>query len=128
MTSERKALRIIPSIFFILLAAFWVAEYYMSLGIVNYSAILVIVLLLVQAIHNHKYIGLFYGGILTGFSVYKLVEAAIVYAETVNPTDGSFRFLIIKGILFGVSLLMALVFLWFYICAIKKQNTTTTSI
>jgi hypothetical protein len=124
----KKAFRIVPSIYFIFLATFWVAEFYMSLGIINYWAAGVIVLLLVQIFRNQKYIGALYGSIMLGFSIYKLVEAIVVYAETLNPTGGGFRFLIIKSVLFGMALIMAIAFLVHYISILKKQNTTTTSI
>jgi len=124
----KKIFRIVPTIYFIFLAAFLVAEYYMSLGVINYPAIAIIVLLLVQVFHNQKHIGLLYGIAMTAFSIYKLVEAMMVYTDTVNQTSGSFRFLIIKSVLFGVALLTAVIYLWHYILLLKKQNTTTTSV
>ena len=124
----KRALRIVPTVYFIFLAIFWVAEFYMSLGIINYSAVAIIVLLVIQAFYNKKYIGLLYGAVLIAFSVYKIAEAIAVWAETINPTDSGFRFLIIKCVLFGVGLLMAISYFWYYGKVLKKVNTTTTSI
>lgn len=124
----KRAFRIVPTVYFILLAAFWVAEYHMSLGILNYPAIAVIVVLLVQLFHNQKYIGMFYGIVLSALSVYKILEAVVVYIETVNPTGGSLRFLIIKIVLFGTALAMALAYFKYYFKILKRNNTTTTSV
>jgi hypothetical protein len=123
-----KALQVIPTIYFMLLAMFWLAENYMSLGIINYIAFAVLLLLLVQSYYNQKHLGLLYGSVLAGFSVYKLVEAFVVHAETINLTDGSFRFLIIKSVIFGVGLLLAILYSWYYTKILKKDNTTTTSV
>ena len=117
-----KALRIIPSIFFMLLALFWITEFYMSLGVIHYVAISVVVLLTIQLFHNQKYIGLAYGSILTIFSGYMLCSSFIDYATTDLPTDGTFKFLIIKSLLFGMALLMALALLYYYFTIIKLKK------
>lgn len=117
-----KAFRIVPSVFFILLASFWIADFYMSLGVINYTAIAVVVLLMVQLFHNQKYVGLVYGMILILFSAYMICHSIIDYATTDLPTDGTFRFLIIKSVLFGTGLLMALALLYYYFRLIMPKK------
>lgn len=111
-----------------MVAAFWIADFYISLGILSYTAVFALVFLLLQVFYNQKIVGLTYGVLLTMLSVYKLVEAVVVYTETANASGGSLRLLMIKCTLFGIALLMAVVYLWYYVESIRKQNTTTTSV
>ena len=123
-----KALHIVPSVFFMLLAMFWIAEAYSSLGVIHYAAISVIVLLGIQLFHKQKYIGLLYGIITTLFSGYMLCNTIIDYATEKLPTDGTFRFLIIKSLLFGTALVMALAMLYHYYMIIKPKKDNVTSV
>jgi len=123
-----KAFRIIPSIFFILLALFWIAEAYLSLGVVHYLAISVVVLLTVQLFHKQCHLGLLYSIVLIVFSGCMLCKAFIDNAGIAIPTDGTFRFLIIKSLLFGTALLMAVAMLYYYVTIIKLKKNGTTSL
>jgi len=123
-----KALHIVPSIFFMLMAMFWIAEAYLSLGVIHYPAISVVVLLTVQLFHKQKYIGLLYSIILAIFSGYMLCNTFIDYATEKLPTNGTFRFLIIKSLLFGTALLMAVAMLYYYFKIIKLKKDTATSV
>ncbi|WP_154652527.1 hypothetical protein [Flavobacterium rivuli] len=123
-----KSLHVIPSVFFILLAMFWIAESYMSLGVIHYTAISVVVLLTFQLFHKQRYIGLLYSIVLTVFSGYMLCKSFIDNAAIALPTGGTFRFLIIKSILFGTALLMALVMLNYYFKIIKLKKDDATSV
>lgn len=123
-----KSFRIVPTIYFILMAFVWIGDSYIALGILNYPAIIVSVLLLVQVFHNQKYIGLCYGALIALFSIFKAGESILVYKQTLHPTDGSIRFLIIKLILFGLSLLCALFYFTYFFRQTGKENTTTKSV
>lgn len=124
----KKSLHIIPSVFFMLLAMFWIAESYSSLGIIHYPALAVILLLTVQLFHKHKYIGIAYGIGLAVFSGYNLVGAVIDQFTTALPTAGTFRFMLIKCFLYGTALLMALGMSYYYFKIIKIKKDRATSV
>jgi len=123
-----KALRILPSIFFILLAMFWIAESYLSLGIIHYRAVAVVVLLTVQLFIKHTHTGLGYGIVLALFSGYKLVDAVIDQFTTALPTDGTFRFMLIKCTMYGAALLMAIAMFYYYFRIIMNEKRSSTSV
>jgi len=117
-----KAFRIIPIFFFILLALFWIAESYLSLGIIHYPASSVVILLAIQLIFNSKFMGLLYSVVLLMFSGYMLVSSLRDYFSTALPTDGTFRFMLIKSALFGTALLLASLMLYHYFKVLKPNN------
>lgn len=117
-----KALRIAPSAFFILLAMFWIAESYLSLSVIHYPACTVVILLIIQLIYNNRYMGLLYSGVLLMFSGYMLVSSIIDHFSTELPTDGTFRFMLIKSALFGIALLLASLMLYHYFKALKLNK------
>ena len=117
-----KAFRIIPIFFFILLSLFWIAESYLSLGIIHYPASSVVILLATQLIYNNKYIGLLYSVVLSMFSGYMLVSSIIDHFSTALPTEGTFRFMLIKSALFGTALLMASLMLHHYFKVLKLNK------
>jgi len=123
-----KAFYIVPSVFFMLLAMFWIAEAYLSLGVIHYVAVTVVVLLTIQLFHKQRYIGVLYSVVLLIFSGCMLCKAFTDNAEIPIPTDGTFRFLIIKCILFGIALVMAVVMLYHYYTIIKLRNQKSTSV
>jgi hypothetical protein len=82
-----KAFRIIPIFFFILLALFWIAESYLSLGVIHYPACTVVILLIIQLIYNNRFTGLLYSIVLLMFSGYMLVSSIIDHFSTALPTE-----------------------------------------
>jgi hypothetical protein len=124
-----KAFRIIPLFSFILLALFWIAESYLSLGMIHYTASLVFILLVIQLIYNNKYMGLLYSVILSIFSCFMLVDSILDHFSTALPTDGTFRFMLIKFALFGSALIMAALMLSYYLkfSGLKSHRVNSTS-
>ena len=117
-----KTLRLAPSIFFILLAMFWIAESYLSLGVVHYPASVVVILLVIQLIYNNKYIGVLYSVVLLLFSGFMLINSILDHFHTALPTNGTFRFMLIKSFLFGTSLLLASLMLYHYFKVMKLKK------
>jgi hypothetical protein len=117
-----KAFRVIPILFFVLLALFWIAESYLSLGLIHYPACMVAILLIIQLIYNSRYMGLLYSVVLLMFSGYSLVSSIIGHFSTALPTDGTLRFMLIKSALFGTALLLAGVMLHHYFKAVKLNK------
>ena len=114
-----KALRIIPLIYFVFLAAFWFTDTYISLGVIHYTSLIVGTLLMVQLFHNHKIIGLCYAIVLTCWSGYKFTDAVLGYFQS-EDRGMALRFFILTGSIFGLALLMAVVLLYCYVKAIKS--------
>jgi len=123
----KKALRIIPLIYFIFLAAFWFTDTYISLGVIHYTSLIVGTLLMVQLFHNHKIIGLCYAIVLTCWSGYKLSDVVAGYFQAENR-DLAFRFFVLNCSIFGLALLMAALLLYYYVKAIKSEKTIFTSV
>jgi hypothetical protein len=117
-----KAFRIIPIFFFILLALFWIAESYLSLGVIHYPACTVVILLIIQLIYNNRFTGLLYSVVLLMFSGHMLVSSIIGHFSTALPTDGTFRFMLIKSALFGTALLLASSMLHHYFKVLKLSK------
>jgi hypothetical protein len=117
-----KAFRVIPILFFVLLALFWIAESYLSLGLIHYPACTVVILLIIQLIYNSRYMGLLYSVVFLVSSGYMLVSSIIDHFSTALPTDGTFRFMLIKSALFSTALLLAGVMLHHYFNVLKLNK------
>jgi len=106
--------RILPLIYFIGLSLFWAAENYMSLGVINYVAIVAAVALFVQLIVKHKVAGLVTGIVMGLFCIYMLLAMLSDLAKTKDITSGTLRFMAFGGGLFGAGLIMAIAFTLYF--------------
>ena len=106
-----KITRFVPLAFFIMFALFWFTENYMSLEIINYPALIAIVLLVVQLFVNNKIAGFAIGGAALLFSGYMLKAVVNDYA-TFGTFSSGMR---VRGVAFCMVILMALLLIFHYI-------------
>ncbi|TRW23544.1 hypothetical protein FMM05_12850 [Flavobacterium zepuense] len=114
----KKIFRLIPLVYFIGLGVFWFLENYMGTGTINYIALAVVLVLLIELFYNHKIVGLVTGLLLGLFSTYMLfaVLSDVIKGGSINPN--MVKFILFGGGLFGIGLLLAGLLVFYH----GKQN------
>jgi putative Ca2+/H+ antiporter (TMEM165/GDT1 family) len=108
-----KILRFVPTIYYILLAVFWFAQEYESLGTLSYPSIGVFVGLIGQLFTNNKTTGFLYGIIFLIFSGYMVITSATSYVDTKVVTENTASFYTFQLSFFGVSFVMAVLMIFY---------------
>lgn len=111
--SMNKILRFVPTIYYILLAVFWFAQEYESLGTLSYPSIGVFVGLIGQLFTNNKTTGFLYGIIFLIFSGYMVITSATSYVDTKVVTENTASFYTFQLSFFGVSFVMAVLMIFY---------------
>jgi len=123
----KKIFRLIPLLYFIGLGIFWFLENYMGTGTINYIALAVVVILIVELFYNNKIVGLGTGLVLGIFSIYMLlaVLSDVVKGGSINPN--MVKFILFGGGLFGVGVLLSALLVYYHVKQIQPQNNGQTT-
>jgi len=106
-----KIARFVPLGFFIVFAIGWFISDYDSLGIINYTSLVVALLLIAQLFVNNKIAGFVISGVAIIFSVYMLGPVAADYNTFGNFSNG----MKVRGVLFSIVIILALLHSYYYI-------------
>lgn len=106
-----KITRFVPLGFFIIFAIGWFMADYDSLGIINYTSLVVAVLLIAQLFINNKIAGFVISGVAIFFSIYMLGPVASDYATFGNFSNG----MKLRGILFSLVIILSALHIYYYI-------------
>jgi hypothetical protein len=110
----KNVYRIIPLLYFTGLGLFWAAENYMTTGTINYIAIAITLLIVVQFFFKNRLAGLATGTATGLFSVYMLLAMLSDLANAKEFTSGTYRFMAFGIGLFGTGLLMAILLIMYH--------------
>lgn len=108
-----KFLRFTPTIYYILLSAFWFVQEYVGLGTFNYTSVAVFVALIAQLFTNNKTTGFLYGILFLIFSGYMVITSITSYIDTKVVSENTAAFYTTQLSFFGVSLIMALLMIYY---------------
>jgi hypothetical protein len=123
----KKILYLIPEVFFIGLAAFWIKDNYCANGSVNYFAIAIIAIMIFQLLFQNKIVGFAVGGILAMFSLYMVLAVRSEHNDFPPGSAEGIKFLIMGESLFLLSALISIVMICKF-AALKSSNTPMRSI
>jgi H+/gluconate symporter-like permease len=101
----KPVFRILPLTYFTLLGFFWIAENYMTTGTINYIAIVITALTMLQFFYKNKVLGIVTGLVLGVFSI--LMLGVQLDGLTDEYTTTSVRFLALAAGIFGLGVVMA---------------------
>jgi len=116
----KKILYLIPEVFFIGLAVFWINDNYSANGSVNYFAIAIIVIMIFQLLFQNRIVGFAVGGILTMFSLYMVLAVRSEHNDFPPGSAEGIKFLIMGESLFLLSALISIVMICKF--AIRKSD------
>lgn len=120
----KKAIRIIPLLYFVFLSIFWFTENYMTTGTINYIALVVGFLMVCQLFINRRVVGLVTGVAMALFCIYMLLAVVADVAKPGGLTPNMIKFIAIGGGLFGTALIMALLLVYYH----AKQKDTANAV
>jgi hypothetical protein len=104
----KKILYLIPEVFFIGVAVFWINENYSANRSVNYFAVTIIAIMIFQLLFQNRIVGFAVGGILTMFSLYMVLAVRSEHNDFPPGSAEGLKFLIMGEGLFFLSALTAI--------------------
>jgi hypothetical protein len=119
----KKILYLIPEVFFIGLAAFWINDNYSANGSVNYFAVAIIAIMIFQLLFQNRIVGFAVGGILTMFSLYMVLAVRSEHIDFPPGSAEGLKFLIIGEGLFLLYALTAIAMICKF-ATLKSGNTS----
>jgi hypothetical protein len=102
----KKLLSLLPEIFFISMASYWINDNYSASGSVNYFAIAIIAVMMYQIIFRKKIVGLVSGIVLAAFSFFMVLAVRSEHNDFPAGSTEGLKFLILGE---GLFLLCALI-------------------
>lgn len=124
----KKIIKVFPELFFMVLGIYWVIENYLSSKTINYIALLIIWLLLVQLIYKNKVAGLVYGISLGFMSFYMILAVLSEYHKYEVVNAEAIGLLASYGSLFCFAVFIAGVMVFKYATTQKNYNESVLTI